>query len=225
MDFSKTVCSNVLSKLLEWFDINGRSFIWRQRTEPFVVLMAEILLKKTSAKAVNQFLPRFLDRYCDVYALNNSTLEELKDALAPLGLSAQRAKQLKSLAQALVQSYGGIIPSERDVLLQLPGIGEYTAGAVLSFAYGKPQAIVDTNVARIIARVHGVEPSRYEARRSPEIWELAWRLLGQDSQHSRKINWALLDLGAQICRPSKPKCNECPLNIDCTFAASQNVRT
>lgn len=208
---------NVSDKLIAWFDKSGRSFIWRERSEPFVVLIAEILLKKTSANIVNQFLPRFLDRYSDVTALNNATFEELEEVLARLGLSAQRGKQLKSLAEALVQSYGGTIPSERDELLQLPGIGEYTAGAVLSFGYKKPEAIVDTNVARIIIRFFGVKPSRCEARRSPEVWERAQGLVSQAGQCSQRVNWALLDLGALICRPRRPKCDECPLNIECAF--------
>jgi A/G-specific adenine glycosylase len=219
------MCASVWSKLIAWFDTNGRTFIWRERREPFVVLIAEILLKKTSANVVNQFLPRFLDRYSDMHALNDSTFEELEEALAPLGLSAQRGEQLKSLAQALVQSYDGVIPNERDKLLQLPGIGEYTVGAVLSFAYGKPEAMVDTNVARIIIRFYGIKPSRYEARRSPEVWEKAWQLASQDSKCSHKINWALLDLGALICKSRKPKCDECPLNSDCAFATSQNAHT
>jgi A/G-specific adenine glycosylase len=214
--------TRVWNRLIAWFDRNGRSFVWRERREPFVVLIAEMLLKKTSANAVNQFLPHFLDRYGDVFALNNATFEELEGALAPLGLSAQRGKQLKSLARALVQSHDGVIPSERDKLLQLPGIGEYTAGAVLSFAYGKPEAIVDTNVARIIIRFYGIEPSRYEARRSPEVWEKAWQLADQKSKCSHKINWALLDLGALICRSRTPKCVDCPLKSDCAFVTLRN---
>lgn len=217
------MCTSLSGKLIAWFNKNGRSFIWRDRSEPFVVLIAEILLKKTSANVVNRFLPRFLDRYGDVHALHNATLKELEEVIAPLGLSVQRGKQLKSLARALVQSYGGAIPSERDKLLQLPGIGEYIAGAVLSFAYKKPEAIVDTNVARIIIRFYGIEPSRYEARRSPEVWEQASRLVNQDSECGHRINWALLDLGALICKPRRPKCDECPLKCDCTFASLHNT--
>lgn len=215
--------TSLSDKLTAWFDKNGRSFIWRERNEPFVVLIAEILLKKTSANVVDQFLPCFLERYSNVYALNNATLEELEEFLAPLGLSAQRGKQLKNLAQALVESHGGIVPNERDKLLQLPGIGEYTAGAVLSFAYRKPEAIVDTNVARIITRFYGIEPSRCEARRSPEIWERARELARQNSECSQKINWALLDLGALICRTRRPKCDECPLNSNCAFTTLHNA--
>lgn len=217
--------TNVWNKLIAWFDKNGRSFIWRERREPFVVLISEILLKKTSANVVNQFLPYFLNCYSDIHALNSATLEELEEVLAPLGLSAQRGKQLKSLAQDIVQSYSGIIPSERSKLLQLPGIGEYTAGAVLSFAYKKPEAIVDTNVARIIIRFYGIEPSRCEARRDPQVWKRARQLVSQDIKRSQRINWALLDLGALICRSRKPKCDECPLNTDCAFANLQNAHT
>ncbi|MFP3880107.1 MAG: hypothetical protein ACLFVA_04045 [Dehalococcoidia bacterium] len=210
---------------MAWFDKNGRSFVWRNHREPFVVLIAEMLLKKTSAHAVNQFLPHFLDRYGDVSALDSATLKELQEVLAPLGLSAQRGKQLKRLARALVHSHHGAIPNDREELLQLPGIGQYTAGAILSFAHGKPEAIVDTNVARIITRLYGIEPSRYEARRSPEIWEKARQLIEPAGSSSYKINWALLDLGALICRARKTRCGDCPLKSDCAFLASQDTDT
>jgi len=218
LDFSNVVNTGVWNDLVAWFHTNGRKFIWRENKEPYVVLISEVLLKKTSARVVNQFLPSFLQTYGNVYAMNRATLKELEDALAPLGLSVQRGKQLQSLARTLVQSYEGVIPDERDKLLQLPGVGEYTAAAVLCFAYGKPVAIVDTNVARIVTRFYGIEPTRCEARRSPEVWEKAQCLVNQNSKHSRETNWALLDLGALVCKPSGPKCDECPLSSNCAFA-------
>ena len=203
--------------LLGWFEKNGRTFVWREHPDPFTVLMAEILLKKTSAPAVNGFLPHFLERYSNMRKLHETPETELIHMLGPLGLSSQRGKQIKDLAMVLVQSYDSKIPCSREELLKLPGVGEYTAGALLSFAFGKPEAIVDTNVARVIIRVFGVKPSRYEARRSPEVWDKAKRLVSPQPKQAARINWALLDLGALICRPKNPSHHECPLKDYCIF--------
>lgn len=139
--------------LLKWFKKNRRSFFWRVHNDPYTVIIAEILLKKTSAEAVNRFIPYFLERYGSIVEIYDTPEAELARMLAPLGLSSQRAKQMKELAAFLVQSYDGEIPCSRDELLKLPGIGEYTAGALLSVSFGKPEAIVDTNVARVMMRV------------------------------------------------------------------------
>ena len=203
--------------LLGWFEKNGRSFMWREHPDPFTILMAEILLKKTSASAVNGFLPHFLERYSNMRKLYETPETELIHMLGPLGLSSQRGKQIKDLAMVLIQSYDSKIPCSREELLKLPGIGEYTAGALLSFAFGKPEAIVDTNATRVIIRVFGVKPSKYEARRSPEVWDKAKRLVSPQPEQAARINWALLDLGALICRPKNPSHHECPLKDYCIF--------
>ena len=114
----------------------------------------------------------------------------------------------------------GQVPSELTHLLELPGVGPYIASAVRCYAFSGTEAPVDTNVARVLVRLHGISPSRHEARRSPEVWELASELVGQDTETVRKINWALLDLGAQICTAREPKCSRCPLISGCRFAAA-----
>lgn len=215
---------NLRDELLNWFGENGRSFLWRKSSPPFVVLIAEILLKKTTAVAVERFLPEFLRRYPDPFSLAESTVEELRDFLAPLGLSMQRAVQFKSLAGALIRDHNGQVPAQLFHLLELPGVGPYIASAVRCYAFGEIEAPVDSNVARIIVRIHGISPSRYEARRSPEVWELAGEFVGQDTKTVREINWALLDLGAQICTARKPKCTICPLIGECRFAKDGEVR-
>ena len=209
---------NLRDELLKWFVEHGRSFSWRKSTTPFVVLTTEILLKKTTAGAVERFLPGFLARYSDPFSIDESSVEELKDFLAPLGLSMQRAVQMKSLAGELIRNYGGQVPSQLSQLLELPGVGPYIASAVRCYAFGEIEAPVDTNVARIIVRFHGISPSRSEARKSPEVWELARELVGQDTKTVRDINWALLDLGAEICTARVPKCTMCPLIGGCHFA-------
>lgn len=209
---------NLRDELLKWFVENGRSFSWRKSTTPFVVLITEILLKKTTAGVVEHFLPGFLARYPDPFSIDEGSVEELRDFLAPLGLSMQRAVQMKSLARELIRNYGGQVPSQLSQLLELPGVGPYSATAVRCYAFGEIEAPVDTNVARIIVRFHGISPSRSEARKSPEVWELAKDFVGQDTMTVREINWALLDLGAQICTARKPKCARCPLEKKCRFA-------
>lgn len=216
MDNNITV-TGICHQLLQWFDEHGRTFFWRERCDLYTLLMAEILLKKTSADAVNRFLPIFLDSYGDIESLYEAPELELKHVLAPLGLASQRAKQMKELANFLVQFNNSDIPRSKEELLKLPGVGEYTAGALLSFSLGIPEAIVDTNVARIIIRIWGIKPSRCEARRSPEVWDKAIQLVNTQPKQAARINWALLDLGAMICRPKNPKHNDCPLKESCVF--------
>lgn len=219
----KITPKEIKAALLSWYEKNGRTFLWRKNSDPYLVLTAEILLKKTTAGVVDRFLPAFLERYPNIHALHKGALSDLQKILAPLGLSKQRALQLKNLSQMLIESYGGEIPCIKEELLKLPGIGDYTAGAVLCFACDKPEAIVDTNVARIITRVYGLKPSTYEARRSPEVWDMARQLINTQSKQAARINWALLDLGALICRPHRPKCDGCPLNDICAFVAQEFV--
>ena len=116
------------------------------------------------------------------------------------------------------------MPSQLTQLLELPGVGPYIATAVRCYAFGAIEAPVDTNIARILVRFHGIVPSRYEARRSPEVWKLAIELVGTDCAKVRETNWALLDIGAQICTARKAKCSRCPLINWCHFARNRENR-
>lgn len=201
--------------LLDWFDENGRKFYWRNNCDSYGILIAEILLKKTTANAVDHFLPFFLEHYPNMKSLENESSTKLQEFLTPLGLSKQRSAQLKNLAQKLNQLYRGIIPCNKEDLLKLPGVGDYTAGAFLSFACDAPEAIVDVNIARLITRIFGIKPSHCEARRSPEVWEKARQLVGQNGTVSKKINWALLDLAATVCKAKNPLHTSCPVKRCC----------
>ena len=216
------VPETIRKELLKWFNRNGRNYFWRVHNDPYTILMAELLLKKTSAKAVNRFLPHFLENYGSIRELNKAPETELVRILGPLGLSSQRARQINRLARELVLSYDSKIPYSRDDLLKLPGIGEYTAGALLSFSFGRPEAIVDTNVARVLIRIWGIKPSRCEPRRSPEVWDKAKQLIDSQPNQAARINWALLDFGALICKSRLPICDECPLMGICVFVACKS---
>jgi len=212
----------IRNHLLAWFSREGRTFIWRSRPTPFNILVAEILLRKTGAEVVNRFLPAFLSRFPKPSMLATVDPQELTTFLSPLGLSRQRADQLKRLGEILTELTGGKVPNSRCSLLVLPGVGEYTAAAVLCFAYGRVEALVDTNVARIVLRVHGIaQHSHYEARRSPEVWDRARNIIGENKATAKSLNWALLDLGAMVCKSRDPKCAECPLQELCAYAKTR----
>lgn len=217
----RSKAASVRSRLLRWFTANGRSFHWRRVTSPYVVLISEVLLKKTTAPVVDRFLPSFLEKYPDIESLSSVRVGDLRRFLKPLGLSKQRADQLRSLAAAIVAAPGSCIPCSQDELLGLPGVGPYTANSVLCVSFAQPAPVVDTNVARIVLRVFGITATRYEPRRCPLIWQIATALAGTRAAAARRTNWALLDLGATLCLAGTPKCGHCPLSKDCSFAQAE----
>lgn len=216
--------ASVRRRLLPWFARNGRGFLWREDTSAYIVLISEILLKKTTAQMVDRFLPQFLREFPDMEALARVRMPKLRRALKPLGLSRQRSIQLRSLASTLVSIHGGRIPRSQEGLLGLPGVGLYTANSVLCVAFGKAAPVVDTNVARIIVRVFGVSATRREPRRCPLVWKIAEAVSGDCAKTARSTNWALLDIGASLCLPRNPKCGKCPLRTLCEFALTVNAR-
>lgn len=218
---TRAKATSVRKRLLRWFARNGRDFLWRRDTTPYVVLVAEVLLKKTTAPVVDRFLPDFLQDFPNVNSLSKCRVRKLQRILQPLGLSAQRADQLRSLASAIVSNHQGNIPTSRDGLLDLPGVGPYTANSVLCVAFAKAAPIVDTNVARIILRVFGIAATRYEPRRCPNVWALAEAIAGNRAPVARRTNWALLDLGAINCLANDPMCELCPLRACCAYASGQ----
>uniref|UniRef100_Q027X1 Adenine DNA glycosylase n=1 Tax=Solibacter usitatus (strain Ellin6076) TaxID=234267 RepID=Q027X1_SOLUE len=201
--------------LLKWFRSSGRSFYWRENRDPYVVLVSELLLKKTAAPVVDRFLPAFLKRFPDFASLSRARHATLVRILQPLGLSDQRAGQLRALAQAISGSKDGCVPATRQDLLALPGVGEYTANSLLCVSFGQAVPVVDTNVARIVMRAFGIGHSRCEARRSPEIWGLAADITGNVPTRAVEVNWALLDLGANVCTARTPRCRDCPVSSIC----------
>jgi A/G-specific adenine glycosylase len=206
--------------LLGWFARYGRTFYWRCGAEPYEVLVAEILLRKTTSQAVELFLAGFLDRYSDARRLAESQVEDLAEALAPLGLNVQRASQLYHLGRFLDSEYGGSVPTSTEDLLRLPGVGPYTASMMAATCGWEAIPAVDTNVARILMRVFSIVPTNLEARKSPEVWEAAGRMLHAFQETPAAFNWALLDFGALVCTARRPKCLDCPLQAHCTYFRS-----
>lgn len=199
--------------LLSWASGSRRSFLWREGTaSPYVVLVAEALLRKTRAESVEGVLRRLVRRYPRVTSLARARRKDVSGLLRPLGLHRIRTAALLGTARTVVGKYGGRVPRREKDLLELPHIGRYSANAILCFAYGRSRAIVDSNVARIYHRVFGVA-APLEIHKADELWRFARSLLPR--RRVQEFNWALLDLGGLICTARRPRCGECPARRMC----------
>lgn len=209
---SKEVFSN---RLLEWWEKNKRDFSWRYTKDSYAVLIAEMLLRKTTAIQVERIYNLFISKYSCPEALSNADESEIKDLLKPLGMEYCRATLFIKLGKALVERYKGNIPAKAEELFQLPGVGLYATNAVLSFSYGQDVPMVDTNLVRLIKRVFNFKSSKVRARNDSKLLEFAYSLMPVG--RSKEFNLAILDFAGTICKSRNPKCNICPLVSICTF--------
>jgi A/G-specific adenine glycosylase len=200
--------------LLEWHAGNSRDFPWRWRSDPYKILIAEILLQKTKAEKVVPVFNSFSSKYPDVEKLSAASVSELKNEIKILGLHTQRATKLQKLAGILVEKYNGTVPSNKKELLELPGIGIYAANAVLCFAFGYDVPLLDTNIGRIIERVFSVKVAGEERKKS-NVWDLIAEFVPEGK--SREYNYSLLDFGALVCTAKNPRHNLCPLTEICDY--------
>lgn len=199
------------NRLLSWAKQNLRDYPWRRTSDPYSILVAEFLLQRTDADTVVPIYEIFLNRYPSLEKLVTAPVEDIAKFLQPLGLFF-RAERLFKTAQIVVEKYQGKIPEEETDLLLLPGIGNYTARAICSQAFGHPKAVLDTNVARILERFFGIEGGRVKSR-CKILWKAA-ETVAPDIKVGR-WNLTLLDFGAIVCTARNPKCSRCPLSQRC----------
>ena len=206
--------------LLGWFAKFRRNFPWRRKSNPYAILIAEKLLQQTAAReVVVQAYSQMLKKYSTPLRLSQATVSDIEDIIRPLGFT-YRAKELQVLGQELVSRHGGKVPRTLEELLALPGVGDYAARAVLSFAYGEDVPIVDTNVARFLYRIYGIEgrmPSNPARKKS--LIALAATLVPEG--RSKEWNLSVLDLCALICTPANPNCFVCPVQNHCAFGCQR----
>jgi len=199
-------------KLLVWYRANRRDFPWRRGRDPYRIWLAEIMLQQTRIAAVLPYYERFLARFPDVDALARARETEVLKFWAGLGYYS-RARNLHHAAKQIVREHGGRFPASREEALELPGIGAYTAAAILSIACDAPLAAVDGNIARVLARVFAVRGDL----RAPQNWErlgkIAEQLLPVDAPGD--WNQALMELGETVCAPRSPDCEACPIARNC----------
>lgn len=200
-------------ELLEWGQVNIRDFPWRKKQSPFSILVAEVLLRRTTAPAVLRIYSSFMNDYGTIEKILVTDEKQIAKALQPIGYYKQRAKILKDISVYICQKLDGAIPSSKESLLEIPHVGNYTAGAILSLGYNQASAMVDTNVKRIYKRVflHSL-PKRAIDR---YIDHLASECVPKDKH--QLFNLTLLDLAALICRYGTPKCQVCPICMVCDY--------
>jgi A/G-specific adenine glycosylase len=204
------------AELTQWGAGHFRNYPWRRTRDPFSVLVAEMLLRRTSGPHVAQVYPRFMRRYSTPDKLAAAGMRELKQMLRPLGLTSWRAASLREMARFLLQRYDGEVPADPTLLEQIPHVGPYTARAVGCFVFGLPLPIVDVNVIRVLVRFTGLSTPGPRPHLQPSVWERSLRSLPEGEV--ALYNWALLDLAAQVCG-RRPHCGECPLAPGCATRA------
>src|SRR5438105_4087808 len=200
-------------KLLDWYDRHGRSLPWRETSDPYHILVSEIMLQQTQ---VDRVLPKYhewLDKYPSLETLAAAPEREVTEAWYPLGYNI-RPKRLQTIARESVSRYGGQLPADEETLLSFKGIGAYTAGAIRSFAFRERAAILDTNVARVLFRVFVAKGDLKSQAMKRRLWRLSETLV--PIRHAFDFNQALMDLGAVICVARNPKCLVCPMAKGCS---------
>ena len=197
-----------------WGITNRRSFPWRQTKDPYKILIAELLLQATAAVKVVPIYEEFITRYPTPASLASASIDQIEAVIRPLGLPS-RAQAISKIAELLVQDHDGAVPSEREKLLNLPRVGNYTAGAVQSFAFGLRAGIPDTNVIRLLQRFFGLPASRPSHRGSPPriILRAATDVL--PTRGVADFNFTMLDFGSLICTSRRARCLACPLCSHC----------
>jgi A/G-specific adenine glycosylase len=199
-------------QLLAWYRANGRDLPWRKTDDPYHILVSEIMLQQTQ---VDRVLPKYhewLEKYPSMASLAAAPEDEVRRTWYPLGYNV-RPTRLQSIAREAIARFGGELPSDEETLLSFKGIGQYTAGAIRSFAFRQRAPILDTNVARVLLRVFlGAGDVKAHATRR-RLWQLSAVLVPR--RHAFDFNQALMDLGATVCVARKPKCLLCPLRSMC----------
>ena len=199
-------------QLLAWYRANGRSLPWRETSDPYHILVSEVMLQQTQ---VDRVLPKYhewLAKYPTLGALASAADDEVAAAWRPLGYNI-RPRRLQWIARESVARFGGVLPSDEATLLSFKGLGRYTVGAIRSFAFRQRAAILDTNVARVLFRVFvgSGDPKAHATVR--RLWTIAEALVPRKDVFD--FNQALMDFGATLCTARKPDCLLCPLRGHC----------
>jgi A/G-specific adenine glycosylase len=204
--------SSVTKPLLAWYKRQGRALPWRETRDPYHIWISEIMLQQTRVDTVIPYFHRFLKKYPTVESLARSDLHDVMMVWENLGYYA-RARHMHEAAKIIQHECAGKMPETWDEIIRLPGIGSYTAGAILSIAFGKRVPAIDGNVRRVLSRLFAVEDPIDSPRTQRELHRLAEELLPRHA--SGNFNQALMDLGSLICTPKNPLCNSCPVPNHC----------
>lgn len=209
--------AHLRSALVAWYRENKRDLPWRKNRTPYSVWVSEVMLQQTQVETVKPYFKRFMARFPTPSDLAQASEDEVLSEWSGLGYY-RRARQLHAGVKEVVARYGGEVPKDADARRSLPSVGPYTAGAIGSLAFGKEEAIVDGNVARVLSRLFFIEAPLYSAASQKALWHHAGALVKGATQSGAKpleVNEGLMELGALVCRPKSPKCGVCPWQSSC----------
>lgn len=199
-------------KLLDWYQNNGRTFLWRKKSATnYELIISEVFLQRTKAETVSKFLPDFFKTYPSWKQLGEATEKELQDITKPLGLFKQRGSRLYKLAQELKKRKGRF-PKERNQVAEMPMMGQYITNAFELYIRKKKSPLLDVNMARLLERFFG-ERKLADIRHDPCLQTLAYKVVNIDK--SKELNWSILDYASLICKKIKLLCFQCVLNSKC----------
>ena len=209
---------NIQKALLQWFKKNKRDLPWRKTKDPYAIWVSEIMLQQTQVATVIPYYRNFLKTFPTVCNLAKANLSKVLKVWEGLGYYS-RARNLHRASQIVLNRFHGKIPDTLKDLLNLPGIGRSTAGAILSFAFHKEAPILDGNAKRVFSRLFTVSGSPGERKTEQLLWNISESLIPRG--HSNPFNQALMDLGSMLCTPKDPQCPLCPLRDLCKGKASR----
>ena len=202
-------------ELLAWYDAGRRDMPWRRTDDPYAILVSEVMLQQTQVSRVEEYWSTFLERFPTVEALASATEEDVCSAWSGLGYY-RRARNLRKAAVLIVESGGGV-PRTAELLRELPGVGDYTAAAVASIAFGESTPVLDANVVRVLARLRAESEDVARAPARRRLRAAAAELL--DPKRPGDFNQAMMELGAVTCSPTSPNCDCCPVAKHCLARA------
>jgi A/G-specific adenine glycosylase len=200
------------SLLLSFYDKHKRSMPWRESRDPFSIWVSEVMLQQTRVETVIPYYQRFLDRFATVRALAEADEHDVLALWSGLGYY-RRARMLHAGAKHVVREHAGAVPADIDALKKIPGVGDYTAGAIASIAFDLREPVLDGNVERVLSRLTAMKGDPRAKTQRNELWALARRFA--DSPRAGDVNQALMELGATVCTPTSPRCLLCPMRAHC----------
>ena len=228
-DRDARLCRTIVPKLLDWFAREARDLPWRRTRDPYAIWVSEIMLQQTQVAAVIGYWNRWMESLPTIHALATARIETVLKLWEGLGYY-RRARNLHQAAANLVATNQGRFPTDFESILELPGIGRYTAGAISSIAYNQACPIVDGNVIRVLSRVFALSGDPTEKVANAKLWRLAEILVGEAARQSEArevacshFNQSMMELGALICTPSVPSCDKCPLEKSCRAKKQDQV--
>lgn len=203
--------------LLRWYRKHRRDLPWRRVSDPYAIWISESMLQQTRVETVIPYYERFLSAFPDVHALADADTDEVLELWSGLGYY-RRARNLQNAAKKIVTQFGGKLPDRAETLRELPGVGPYTAGAIASIAFDRPEPLVDGNVARVLARYLGIRAEIASRAATKKLWEVAGSLVQGEAPGD--LNQALMEFGSLVCTPRAPQCPTCPLKNNCVARQS-----